>query len=188
MAIKANDKIYFDSDCLSCFLWTNSVAQILLQLYKNNIYVPGIVKDEIYKIPVLKSRLQPYIDKNVIKEDIMPLSSDEFKLFRHLIIGDDDNPKIDKGEAAVISYAYCNDSMMASNNLSDISYYIKYYKLKNLTVADILYEANVKGIITEDEAEAYWQEMLLKRRRKLPNTSYKDWVKLNKKKVKLACV
>lgn len=48
---------------------------------------------------------------------------------------------IGKGEAASISLAKEHNGIVASNNLSDIAYYIEKFKLKHITTGDILLES-----------------------------------------------
>lgn len=67
---------------------------------------------------------------------------------------------IGKGEAAAISLARYQDGIVASNNLRDISPYIKLYKLENITTGDILLEAYNKQLISESEGNRIWAGML----------------------------
>ena len=64
---------------------------------------------------------------------------------------------------------------MASNNLKDISYYIKFYNLNNITTADILFEALQKEIVDMEDCENIWAEMLNKKRF-LPTKSFQLWI------------
>jgi len=71
------------------------------------------------------------------------------------------------------------DGVVASNNLRDVSQYVKEYSLKHITTGDILKEAFEKGIVNEDDANAIWAEMLRKRR-KLGYESFSEYLHNNK--------
>lgn len=178
MAIKSNDKIYFDSDCLSSFLATKS-EDILLNLYGNKIVVSSVVYDEMRKVPFLKNALDLYISRKVFQEETFAANSDTFQIFRLLQKGDASHPKIGNGEASVIALAKSKNSTMASNNLKDISYYINYYNLNNLTTADIMFEAYTQKIKTLEELGAVWEKMI-KRGQYLPTDTFSQWLKKNK--------
>ena len=178
MAIKSKDRIYFDTDCISSFLWTDT-TYILANLYGNKIVVPTLVLEELKKVEHLYKKLDKMINVGVVKTQSFSFNSEEFEIYTLLKVGDKVHPKIGNGEASVISLAKCNEATMASNNLKDISYYIKYYQLNNLTTADILNEALQKGIIDDEEVEEIWQKMR-KRRQKMPENTFIEW--MNSKK------
>lgn len=178
MAIKSKDKIYFDSDCISSFLWTNTEG-ILVSLYGNRIVIPSLVYEELRKVDHIYNKLQNLISKGVVKTESFGFTTEEFKIYTLLKMGDTKHPKIGTGEASVIALAKCNEATMASNNLKDISYYLQYYKLNNITTADILYEALQNKLIIKAEAEQIWQNMRRKKR-KLPYDTFEEWLK-NKK-------
>lgn len=52
--------IYFDTDCMSSFLWTNE-SNLLVQLYSGIMYLPKEVEKEL-SYP----RLPPYFSSNII--------------------------------------------------------------------------------------------------------------------------
>ena len=54
---------------------------------------------------------------------------------------------------------------MGSNNLRDIQYYVDKFSLKHITTGDILVKAYEDNLITEDQGNIIWSEMLSKRRR-----------------------
>lgn len=174
MAIKSKDKIYFDADCLSSFLWTNSQA-ILVQLYGNRIFVPSLVVDEIKKVPFLKGQLDRYSRMPFIQQETFSVKDEPFEIYRLLRQGDKEHPMIGQGEAAVIALAKCNEATMASNNLRDISYYLEYYNLNNITTADILFEAVQTNVITQADAETLWLRMI-QCKRDLPYPTYGEWL------------
>ena len=174
MAIKSKDKIYFDTDCLSSFLWTDSM-HILISLYGNRVVVPTRVEQELKNVEYLHEKLRALINRGLVKTETFAIGTDEFKIYGLLRTGDNQHPRIDDGEAAVIALAKCNDATMASNNLRDIKYYIDYYKLNNITTADILFEAWQNNVIIKAEAEELWQRMRRKKR-KFPYDTFEEWV------------
>ena len=87
----------------------------------------------------------------------------------HVVIG--------RGEAASLALAKSEKGIVASNNLKDISQYITEYQLSHKTTGDILTEALDSGLITEQEGNTLWANML-KKRRKLGANSFTEYLKL----------
>ena len=175
-------KIFFDTDCISAFLWVNKQS-ILEALYPNGIVIPREVYDEIDKpsISHLKRRVDTLISKNVASIEDMNIVSPEYTLFRELTTSSGNNKIIGKGEAAAISLAKKHNGIIGSNNLSDISEYVKQFSLTHLTTGDIMLIAFEKGLITEDQGNNIWADMLSKRRR-LGANSFSDFIN-NKKQL-----
>ncbi len=175
MAIKSKDKIYFDTDCLSTFLCTNS-EWIPMSLYGNRMVVPAPVYEELKKIDFLREKVSNMMARGVVSKETFSIETDIYKLFMLLKTGTKELPKIDMGEASVIALAKCNEATMASNNLKDVAYYINYYKLNNITSADILVEALEQERIIKSEGERLWQKMRAKRR-KMPCDTFEEYLK-----------
>lgn len=74
------------------------------------------------------------------------------------------------------------DGILASNNYRDIAPYIEKYNLKHVDTGQILMEALAKGIIIQNDGDMIWKQMLSKNR-KLPNTSFSEYLSMNKKDV-----
>lgn len=87
----------------------------------------------------------------------------------HKVIGD--------GEAASISLAKKHGGIVESNNLRDIQTYISEFRLKHTTTSDILVDAYDRGLITENEGNIIWSNMLAKRRR-LGASSFTEYLKM----------
>ncbi|WNY23816.1 hypothetical protein MmiHf6_11370 [Methanimicrococcus hongohii] len=83
--------------------------------------------------------------------------------------------KIGSGEASVLAFAKCCHGMTASNNLKDITYYLKKYNLINRTTADILYEMMKNGIISEMQGNQIWENMIQKKQM-LPEKTFSDYI------------
>jgi predicted nucleic acid-binding protein len=175
------DQIFFDTDCLSAFLWVGK-ENILVQLYKNRIAVPQQVYDEIVKVPHLKRKTDVLITSKDIMTSRIILGTPEADLYIKLTTNPGiDNKIIGKGEASAISLAKYYDGILASNNMRDISPYIELYKLRHITTGNIMVEALNKGLILEGEGNVIWADMI-HRQRKLPTLSFSDFLtsKFNK--------
>ena len=172
------DPLFFDTDCLSAFLWINNQS-LLAQLYPGRIVIPSEVYAELSRpsIPHLKMRVDSMIRSNVAQIESIQTGSAEYTLYRKLVSKPDPgHMSIGKGEAAAIALAKEQGGVLASNNLKDISVYVFEYGLRHKTTGDILKEALDKGLITEDEGNQLWQDMINKRR-KLGYSSFSDYLK-----------
>ena len=85
---------------------------------------------------------------------------------------------IGKGEAAGIALAKTYGGILASNNWKDIALYIEKYNLKHIDTGRILIEGLEKGLITEEQGNTVWEQMLNKNRM-LPEKSFSDYLKRN---------
>ncbi len=168
--------VFFDTDCLSSFLWTKT-ERLLIHCFKNNMIAPTQVYDEISKVPHLRQRVDDMVrDGNLIIEDILVDTSDS-KLYLELTDYTKKStlPLIGKGEAAAIVLSKKNNGILASNNLKDIKYYVDFYKLKHITTADIIHQAVNDKLVSIIEADSIWTEMVNKKRR-LPFKTYTEYL------------
>ncbi|MCF7635349.1 MAG: hypothetical protein LLF82_000831 [Dehalococcoides mccartyi] len=172
------DSLFFDTDCLSAFLWVKN-ENLLVKLYPGRVIIPKQVYDELScpSIPQLKARVDKLISDNQVTVVSIDIETDIYALYHqitvlpakgHVIIG--------KGEAASIALAKANNGIVASNNLKDINSYITEFNLKHITTGEILNEAYDKGYITLEEADSLWASMLAKHR-KLGASSFSDFLK-----------
>lgn len=177
------DDLFFDTDCLSAFLWINN-TNILETLYGGKIVIPGPVYQELSNpcIPHIKKRADSLLDNNIVKLQQIDTNKEEYRLYRSLITGGQSQKTIGKGEAAGIALAKVYDGILASNNYRDIAPYIEKYNLKHVDTGQILMEALAKGIIIQNDGDMIWKQMLSKNR-KLPNTSFSEYLSMNKKDV-----
>ena len=171
------DNLFFDTDCLSAFLWIND-TNIIEVLYGGNIVLPDQVYLELSNphVPHLKTRADALISKNLASVKSIDVGTDEYQLYRNLTKGNKSNKAIGKGEAAGIALAATYKGVLASNNYRDIAPYIEKYGLRHVDTGMILSEALGKKLITEDEGNSIWQKML-NRNRKLPANSFSDYLK-----------
>lgn len=161
--------LFFDNDCISAFLWINNTS-IITKLYGGKIAIPTQVYAELSACRgvavVLKERIDKMLANNEAVCVDMLTDSNEYAIFSKLALDPPEGTKvIGRGEAACIALAAERNGVLASNNLSDVKRYIDEYKIKHTTTADILVEAYKKRVITFEEAETIWAEMLSKRRR-----------------------
>ena len=177
------DSLFFDSDCISAFLWVNKQSLLTL-LYPGMIVIPKPTYDELSypTTPHLKQRIDFLIDNKQASLATINVGSTTYTLYQKLTTSPDKGHKIiGPGEAASIALAKTTNGIVASNNLKDISLYISEFQLKNITTGDILIEALKKGYITEDDGNNIWTLMLAKRR-KIGATSFSEYIKIKYKK------
>ena len=177
MNMSLTDIIFFDTDCISAFLWVNDES-ILEKLYAGRIVIPEKVYEEMSnpRVSWMKNRIDILINSGVARVEDINIDSEEYVLYTKLTSFDGKRKVIGRGEAACIALAKKYNAIIASNNLKDISFYIKEFSLKHLTTGDILIEAYEKEIITEDEGNTIWANMIAKRR-KLGANSFSEYMK-----------
>lgn len=174
--------LFFDTDCISAFLWVKSES-LLAKLYPGNIVIPKPVYDELSypRISHLLERVNSLLSAGQARTETISTDSEAYELYYELAYKPTQNRVvIGKGEAACIALAkFCN-GIVASNNLADISVYIKEYGLRHITTGDILIEALDRGYISEAQGNAIWASML-SRKRKLGAASFTDYMQLQGK-------
>ena len=171
------DDLFFDTDCLSAFLWLNN-TNILQTLYGGKIVLPGPVYQELSNpsIPHIKQRADNLINNNIASVQPINVGTEEYNLYNTLVKGTKGKKQIGRGEAAGIALAKQYNGILASNNYKDIASYIDEYGLKHIDTGHILIEALEKNIITEAEGNTIWQKMIDKNR-KLPEISFSAYLK-----------
>ncbi len=175
------DCLFFDTDCISSFLWVYR-EDILLKLYEGRIIIPKQVFNELSnpKVPHIGKKVNSLLENKDINVKEIMLDTIEYGYYQELT----NSPKkglkiIGNGEAATISLVRANNGIIASNNLKDIMEYVKKFKLNHITTGDILIEALKAKLINESDGNQIWGKMLLKKR-KLPTSNFSDY--LNKSK------
>lgn len=171
------DNLFFDTDCLSAFLWINN-TNILHELYGGKIILPEPVYMELSNpsIPHIKNRTDRFIDSGDASVMEIEYGTEAYRLYSSLKKGAKGKKAIGLGEASGIALAKTYNGILASNNYKDIAPYIEEYNLKHVDTGMILEEALNKGIITEDEGNMIWQKMLDKKR-KLPASNFSEYLK-----------
>jgi predicted nucleic acid-binding protein len=155
---------------------------LLLKLYPNRIILPKQVYDELFNpsIPHIKNKVNELCSNGDIATIEILTNTEEFKLYYELAIAPPKGNKIiGKGEAAAIALAKIHNGIIASNNLKDISKYVKKYNLEHVTTGDILETALNKGYIDETTGNQIWINMIAKRRI-LPTSTFTEYLKTSK--------
>jgi len=173
------DSLFFDTDCLSAFLWVRNES-LLPQLYPGKVIIPNPVYIELCRpnTPHLKNRIDVLLSQNLVSIQNIDIASEEYNTYYQLTESPMKGHKvIGNGEAASIALAKKYGGIVASNNLRDIQTYISEFGLKHTTTSDILVDAYTKGLITENEGNTIWSNMLAKRRR-LGAASFTEYLKM----------
>lgn len=160
------DALFFDTDCLCAFLWVHNES-LLPQLYPRRIVIPRSVYVEFCKpnVPHLKARVDALLNQNLVSIQEIAVDSEEYETYYQLTEAPEEGHKIiGNGEAASISLAKKHGGIVASNNLSDITDYISKYNLQHTTTGDILLDAYNQNIITEQDGNTIWANMIAKRK------------------------
>ena len=145
------EPLFFDTDCLSAFLWINNQS-LLSQLYPGRVIIPAQVYAElsIPSVPQLKQRIDVMISNGDAKVESIQADTKEYRLYRKLVSKPDPGHVIiGSGEAAAIALAKEQGGILASNNLRDVEVYVSEFGLQHMTTGDILKEALDRGLITE---------------------------------------
>lgn len=170
------DRLFFDTDCLSAFLWVRGES-ILSQLYPGRIILPAQVYDELKRVPHLLAKVDVMKNEGNLIVDSMEVDSTEYHDYLQMITAPDTGMRIiGKREAAGIAMVKERGGTLASNNLRDISSYVEKYGLKHITTGDILIKAMNSGIISETDGNDIWANMI-RRRRMLPTATFTDYIK-----------
>lgn len=174
--LTTNPPLYFDTDCLSAFLWIENES-ILTQLYPGRVIIPKQVYDELSSVPRLQGRIDTLLGRNEVELLEIEADTPAAELYAELT----GSPRpghtvIGRGEAASLALSKTFNGIVASNNLRDITQYIEEYQLQHKTTGDILVEALDAGIITEQTGNSLWSNML-RRRRWLGAPSFTDFLR-----------
>jgi len=171
------DSLYFDTDCISSFLWVKE-ERLLTSLYSGKIKIPQQVYNELSHpgTPQLKMRVDALISNGDAAIESILTDTPEYRLYSKLITSPDEGHIIiGKGEAAAIALASTSGGTVASNNLKDVAAYVSELGIRHNTTGDILVKALDAALITEDEGNAIWSAMLDKRR-KIGAASFSDYL------------
>ena len=176
------DSLFFDTDCLSAFLWVNA-EHILTSLFSGRTRIPQQVYNELSHpgTPQLKMRADALINNGDAAISPIMMDTPEFNLYSKLTTAPDEGHSIiGKGEAATLALASTSGGVVASNNLKDVAAYVSELGLRHITTGDILKEALDAALITEIDGNNIWSAMLAKRRR-IGAASFSDYLHTQKK-------
>lgn len=173
------EKYFFDTDCLSAFLWVREES-ILAKLYAGRIILPAQVYNELKKVPHLLARADMLKNNGDLLVESMEVGSVEYKDYLQMTTAPEPGMRIiGDGEAAGIAMVRQRGGTLASNNMRDITPYVKKYSIDHVTTGDILIEALDAGFITETEGNTIWEGMIRKRRM-LPAATFSDYLASHK--------
>lgn len=177
-------ELFFDTDCLSSFLWIGDTS-IIEALYGGRIILPEPVYDELGHPAIqrfgIKERADKLIDDGVASVQTIEVGTQEYGIYRELTEHKAGKKAIGKGEASGIALAKTYNGVLVSNNTRDIMPYVEEYGLKRLDTGQILMEALEKGLITEKDGNDIWQKMLA-RKRWLPAKSFSEYKRKHEEK------
>ena len=93
--------LFFDTDCLSAFLWVND-TNILHELYGGRIVLPEPVFQELSNpsIPHIKQRADILISNKDASIKTIDAGTEEYKLYTSLVRGEKGKKSIGRGEAS----------------------------------------------------------------------------------------
>ena len=169
------EKYFFDTDCLSAFLWVHEES-ILARLYAGRIILPSQVYNEIQRVPHLLLKVDALKNNGDLRVESMEAGSEEYNDYLQMTTFPEAGMRIvGRGEAAGIAMVKQRGGTLASNNLRDIRPYVEKYEISHITTGDILIKAMEAGLITEAEGNIIWSEMIRKRRM-LPTPTFSDFL------------
>ncbi len=170
--------IFFDTDCLSSFLWVNE-ERLVAQVRPGPLIIPVEVIKELSNpaVPHLGKKVQYLLRNGLMSPGEIMTGTEEAVLFYEMV----HRPKegmysIGRGEAAALALAKVTDGIVASNNFRDINLYLTGYGLRHITTGYILAHVLEKGLITECKGNSIWKDMLA-RRRILPTSSFTEYLR-----------
>lgn len=167
-------EIFYDTDCLSCFISINDVT-ILKELFEK-VIIPYEVYEEFSRVIILKKRIDDLHYEGFLEIKDFDVESKSYNLFLKLCDGEFTGKKIGDGEAAAITLAVENNGILASNNTRDINDAVEHFNLTRIRTGDILVKAFNCNIITEKEGNEIWKKML-NQKRYLTEKSFSNYLK-----------
>lgn len=174
--ITLNKPVFYDTDCLECFLFVDA-GHILEELF-SKIIIPEQIYSEIMaeNTPaIVKTNFKNLKNRFVEIKEISFLSQ-EYNTYNLIKKGlwSKTGKICGSGESAAITLAHLNKGLVASNNLSDVGEYIESLDIELITSSMILSKAVERDIISKENANDLWKGMINKGI-KLPKKSFSDY-------------
>ena len=171
-----NTQVFYDTDCLECFLFVDA-GYILEELF-SKIIIPEQVYNELMdnNTPsIVKTNFNKLKDGFVETREIQ-FASPEYTAYKAIEKGlwSKTGKICGSGESAAMALAHLNDGIVASNNLSDVEEYIGSLDIELITSSMILSKAFEKDIVSETTANSLWKGML-NEGINLPKGSFSDY-------------
>lgn len=155
--------IFYDSDFISSFLLIDAVP--FLKKVFSEIIIPDVVYDELTEHGTpnrIVTNINALVDENFVKIRSIDVFSPEYDKYMLIKEGfwHDNGKYLGNGESASLALVIVNNGVLASNNFSDIKFYVDRYKLPLLTSAFLLAFSVDCEIISKDEAVEMWDKMI----------------------------
>lgn len=171
-----NKPVFYDTDCLECFLFVD--ATYILEALFSKIIIPEQVYNEIMdeNTPsIVKANFKKLTERFVEIQE-MPFGSLQYLAYKSIEKGfwSETGKICGTGESAAMALAHLNNGIIASNNLSDVGEYIESLDIELITSSMILTKALEKEIISEDTAALLYVDMIEKGIR-LPKNSFWEY-------------
>lgn len=174
--ITLNKPVFYDTDCLECFLFVDA-GHILEELF-SKIIIPEQVYSEIMaeNTPAIVKKNFKNLKNRFVEIKEISFLSQEYTTYNLIKKGlwSKTGKICGSGESAAITLAHLNNGLVASNNLSDVEEYIESLDIELITSSMILSKAVEKDIISKENADDLWKGMINKGI-KLPKESFSDY-------------
>lgn len=174
--ISLNKPVFYDTDCLECFLFVDA-GHILEELF-SKIIIPEQVYSEIMaeNTPAIVKKNFKNLKNRFVEIKEISFLSQEYTTYNLIKKGlwSKTGKICGSGESAAITLAHLNNGLVASNNLSDVEEYIESLDIELITSSMILSKAVERDIISKESADDLWKGMINKGI-KLPKESFSDY-------------
>lgn len=174
--ITLNKPVFYDTDCLECFLFVDA-GHILEELF-SKIIIPEQVYSEIMaeNTPAIVKKNFKNLKNRFVEIKEISFLSQEYTTYNLIKKGlwSKTGKICGSGESAAITLAHLNNGLVASNNLSDVEEYIESLDIELITSSMILSKAVERDIISKENANDLWKGMINKGI-KLPKKSFSDY-------------
>lgn len=172
--IDSDAPVFFDTDCLGCFLWTSNLL-VLRRLLDGRIRIPEEVAIEImrrrprssrgYSVGMAQGDLRQFVSTGKAAVVCMELGSKQHDEFHRLVKGEFRGKRLGRGESAALVHARFAPGIVASNNRGDIVPYCRSYGLQWITTTRMMVDAVSSNRLAFEEARHMWERMVQEERR-----------------------
>jgi predicted nucleic acid-binding protein len=157
-----NKPVFYDTDCLECFLFVDA-GHILEKLF-SKIIIPEQVYNELmdYNTPTIVKTNFKKLKEGFVETKEIEFASQEYTTYKSIEKGfwSKTGKVCGSGESAAMALAHLNNGIVASNNLSDVEEYIESLDIELITSSMILSKAVKKDIVSDEDANVLWKGMV----------------------------
>ena len=168
--VEPEKKILFDADVIIHFMKSGRI-DILPKLFKNEICIPDMVKDELSRIKSTREYIDNFIRMYKIEIIDFPHDLEIMQEYTKLR----DGLGRGKGESACMAIARFKNNYIASSNLKDIRDYCKTYNIKYYTTMDIIKIAFEKKLFDKNDIDNFIKKVK-KKGSKLPVACFQEFL------------